>query len=403
MLAPALWDRIRESVEAQHGRKGRQIALRVVAAVQACGRRLVELGSWAQLLARLGVRCSDKAAMQALALLAEVGQGAVVRLARAKCVVWRLVGLDADLLTPQQQLELAFSAGPNGKGESEKPAQAPVSASHPRAPRVATLVLERLRRLWGARPLAPAARLLADQLERLGAAERERPCWTVTLTAHDGEDVTAVAQAFAAELAAPGSGAVLVPERSPSGRLHFHGFALGDERAVMGALRSSGAGQHAIDPVRGVARLRHWSTYATDDEAEDLDRVTAGDLVEQPLVEPEPIEATDDPTPPEGRGVPRGITGDAPTPSDDHDHGDEHLGPRRADAGDVGGADGAPAHPPQAEDPQEVGPAPGAADGRGGALAPPAPRGARAAIRRAIAAAWGLTRRAWERWRRRGT
>jgi hypothetical protein len=277
-----LWARVRDGVLARAHQLGRQVALRVVDAMRralADGRRLHVVGSWPQVFAALGfdperLPCG-KAARAALALLAELAPGSVVRVTSH---AWRVVSDAVDRAT-ETQLDLAWGgpAGPDGKAEfsPERPSLAAQRPAKPvRVPsRARALDLERL---WGPQPAAATARAAAARVDELGAVEAGE-AFTVTLTAKPGADAAAVAEAFAVELARAGGGCWLVPERRADGtHLHFHGLAVGTAEQVRAAVEASGAGSSTVDSIRpgrwGLRRMRFFAGYATkgDNEGETI-------------------------------------------------------------------------------------------------------------------------------------
>ena len=337
-----LWSRIHDGVLARTHALGRQVALRVVGAVQravAHDERLRVRGTWRQVFAALGLaEPSDKAARAALTLLEQLG-GVVRRVgyeARGGWL-WQVCSHAADA-RDDEQLDLDLAAdraerkaetGPRGPAAAPGPAPAPARARAGAPARS---------------PRAAAAQALVARVVELGAVEAGR-AWAVTLTAADEGDVDAIGKAFVEGLTGEGCGALLVPE--VSGRRHWHGVAIGTEAEVMAAQLWSGAGHSRVTVLRRPGR---WWGYCTKDPAGDV--LASGVLAEG------------------------GSDGDG----EDQDQGARSGG---CIPGDGGGADGAHAVAPQVEDPGEVVEAPAAADGGCRQVGV-----ARGGLRRAIGAAW---------------
>lgn len=280
-----LWARVRDEVLRRTHQLGRQVALELVSALQrvlANEGRVFVLGPWRQVWGALGLPApSGKAARAALKMLA----AATTAVVHVTSHTWRVVSHAADVATAEQ-LELLLDDDPNGKGESGPMLEQQLAAKPPAPSAPRTLARSTaLEAAWGPGPRSVAAQVLAARVDELGAVEAGR-AWAVTLTAPDGADVEAAARAFASRLV-DGSGAALTPERSPSGRVHFHGLAIGTEAEVAAALLWSGAGSTDVSEIRGLRRLRYWAGYALKGPAEDLDPITTGVLAAEPLEEAE--------------------------------------------------------------------------------------------------------------------
>jgi len=280
-----IWTRVRDGVLARTHELGRQVALALVDGLRravASDRRVFVLGRWPEVFAALGIEAprSGKAARAALAKLAELADGFVVRVSSH---YWRVASHAADLLRAEQ-LELLWDGpdGPTGKGEREPETPTAVASPAPPAsssPRAGARSLD-LERAFGRLPADAAARLVAAKVDELGAVERGR-AWSVTLTARPGTDVRLVAQAFAAALSGEGRGCWLVPEYSPQhDMLHWHGIAIGSEQQLQVAGAWSGAGETCVSQIRDLRRLRYWASYSRKGPAEDVDTIASGSLAE---------------------------------------------------------------------------------------------------------------------------
>jgi hypothetical protein len=287
-----LWARVRDEVLRRTHHLGRQVALGLVGAMQATlarDGRVFVLGNWRRVFAALGLRepCA-KAGLAALRLLA----AATTAVVRVTSHTWRVVSHAADAATAEQ-LELALGTGTDGKAESEPKHERVTPAPPRRDPRTLARSLA-LEGAFGPRPRSVAARVLAARVEEATAVGK---AWAVTLTTAIDDLAEGAARAFASRLADP-SGAAMIPERSPSGRVHFHGVAIGTAAEVAAALVQSGAGSTEITEIKDLRRLRYWAGYVWKGPAEDLDPITSGVLAAEPPDEPpalgrEPHEAAE--------------------------------------------------------------------------------------------------------------
>lgn len=271
------WGRVRSELRrpVYTGRPGRQVALTIVDAIRRSTRaseRLYHLGPWRGLFKLLGLaEPCDKAARAALRLLASLTPhvrrvGLHARQGRGQ--TWIVASDDRDLPELGHFEERpAIVCAPRSEGKrnvtrspTARTGSRAAATGAPRAPRRSP-DLERLRR-WGRRPSNPMARQLTAEVERLAAVEQGQLV-TITITAPDGEDIVGRAVALARFFGGPGGGSILVPELSPKGRLHYHGFVVGKVEAVQIAWRRCGGGQAKIEAVRpgDYHRVRYWAGY----------------------------------------------------------------------------------------------------------------------------------------------
>ena len=298
------WGRARDAVLAGVNRLGRRVALAIVEALQrkqAHDEFLVVHGSWRAVLEVLGVEACGKAALAALKWLAELDdvQGRVVRLTSH---TWRVCVAGGDALL-REQLEMELGMGAKGKAESSGKAAVAAPAKRHRDSHACARAAQ-LERVAAPKPRHNAARAIVDHVERTGARVTGR-VFEVTLT-RGAEPIEQAAQKFAAEYEV-----ALVPELSPCGMLHFHGFVVGSNLQA----RHPGVFAHELErrwqdcgggvcSVRQVlrkdrARLRHWAGYSFKGEDKKTKRVGSGDIGEvlhgrKPTIGGRPVQVAEE-------------------------------------------------------------------------------------------------------------